>query len=148
MTRPMDAHLSADRIAPDGVVGVSVQVRNTGGRPGQTVVQLYVHDVESALERPWKELKAFGKVSLQPGETQTVTLPLDMRSLAYFDDRRRAWVADAGEFELLIGQSSADLPIRQTLRLESESGCRWCQDPRSTPTRRSQIWPRPNRTLA
>jgi len=115
-----DAHLSDNQIAPGGGSSVSVQVRNTGERPGQTVVQLYVRDVETTLERPGKELKAFSKVSLRPGETQTVTLALDMRSLAYFDDRRNAWVADAGDFELLIGQSSDELPIRRTVRLESE----------------------------
>jgi beta-glucosidase len=115
-----DAHLSADQIGPGDQVSVSVRVRNTGGRPGQTVVQLYVRDVETTLERPGKELKAFGKVSLDPGETGTVHLMLEMRSFAYFDDTRTAWVADAGEFELLIGQSSADLPVRRTVRLDRE----------------------------
>jgi len=95
-------------------------VRNTGARAGQAVVQLYVRDVEARLARPSKELKAFAKVTLHPGEARDVSFTLDMRALAYFDDARRAWVADAGDFDLLIGTSSADLPRRATVRLARE----------------------------
>lgn len=115
-----EAQLGAAEIGPGETVQVRVPVRNVGKRPGQTVVQLYVRDRHSRLERPAKELKAFAKVTLSPGEQTEVTLPLDMRSLAYFDDQRRAWVADAGDFDLLIGQSSADLPLRQSLRLSAD----------------------------
>ncbi|MFC5848766.1 glycoside hydrolase family 3 C-terminal domain-containing protein [Deinococcus petrolearius] len=115
-----EAQLSAGALAPGDALGVTVPVRNTGDRAGQTVVQLYVQDVDTTLERPAKELKAFAKVTLRPGEEQTVTLDLDMRSLAYFDDVRHAWVADAGEFRLLIGQSSADLPVTASVRLLGE----------------------------
>ncbi|WP_425145080.1 glycoside hydrolase family 3 C-terminal domain-containing protein [Deinococcus sp.] len=115
-----DAHLSAPDIVAGGAATVTVTVRNTGERAGQTVVQLYVRDPQARLERPHKELKAFGKVTLHPGQAQTVTLTLDMRSLAYFDDSRNAWVAEAGTFELLIGQSSADLPITLHLALSAD----------------------------
>ncbi|MEF2277215.1 glycoside hydrolase family 3 C-terminal domain-containing protein [Deinococcus sp. YIM 134068] len=115
-----DAHPSAAEVAPGGEVSVRVQVRNRGERTGQQVVQLYVRDVETTLERPEKELKAFGKVTLGPGETGEVNLTLDMRSLAYFDDTRNAWVADAGQFEILIGTSSADLPLTLPLTLTGE----------------------------
>ena len=114
------ARLSQGELRPGDTLDVSVPVRNTGGRAGQTVVQLYVRDKEAALSRPDKELKAFAKLSLAPGESATVNLTLDMRSFAYFDDHRNAWVADAGEFELLIGQSSADVPVRATVRLTGE----------------------------
>ncbi|GGR64347.1 glycosyl hydrolase [Deinococcus seoulensis] len=107
--------LSAASIAPGGTVTASVQVKNTGDRAGSTVVQLYVHDRQSRLDRPEKELRAFAKVHLNPGQIGTVTLPLGMRDLAYYDDAAHAWVAGAGDFDLLIGQSSADLP--HTLRL-------------------------------
>jgi beta-glucosidase len=73
---------------------------------------VYVRDLEASLERPDKELKAFAKVHLDAGQVQAVQLTLDMRSLAYFDDAHKAWVAEPGEFELLVGQSSADLPLR------------------------------------
>ncbi|WP_216326921.1 glycoside hydrolase family 3 C-terminal domain-containing protein [Deinococcus aestuarii] len=115
-----DARLSADQVGPGGEVTVNVRVRNTGERAGQQVVQVYVRDVETTLERPDKELKAFGKVTLGPGKAEEIVLPLDMRSLAYFDDTRNAWVADAGSFEVLIGTSGADLPIRLSLTLTGE----------------------------
>ena len=112
--------VSAAEVQPGDTLQVTVPVTNTGSRAGQTVVQLYVHDPESLLERPEKELKAFGKVTLQAGETQQVTLQLDMRSLAYFDPARRAWVADPGDFVLRVGQSSVDLPQTVTVRLAAE----------------------------
>lgn len=115
-----EPQLRAETVKPGDEVEVSVSVRNTGERAGQTVVQLYVRDLEAHVERPDKELKAFAKVSLEPGEAQDVTLRLDMRALAYFDEVRCAWVADVGEFELLIGTSSADLPHRATLHLTGE----------------------------
>ncbi|WP_412028363.1 glycoside hydrolase family 3 C-terminal domain-containing protein [Deinococcus yunweiensis] len=107
--------LSAATIGVGETVTASVQVKNTGERAGSTVVQLYVHDRVSRLDRPHKELKAFAKVHLQPGQIQTVTLLLGLRDLAYFDDTVHAWVADSGDFDLLIGQSSTALP--HTLRL-------------------------------
>ena len=115
-----DAKLSAAEIEPGDSLEVSLTVRNTGERAGQTVVQLYVRDPESKLERPDQELKGFAKVTLEPGEARMLTLPLDMRSLAYFDDTRRAWVADAGDFEVCLGHSSAGLPIKLTFRLKGE----------------------------
>lgn len=118
-----ESQLSAESVEPGGTVTITVPVTNIGARAGQAVVQLYVRDVEARLERPDKELKAFAKVTVQPGETRAVTLTLDMRSLAYFDDGRQTWVADQGDFELLIGTSSADLPLRATLRLTGE----WAQ---------------------
>ncbi len=121
-----EPRLSAEVIAPGATLTVTVPVTNTGTRAGQTVVQLYVRDHEARLERPAKELKAFAKVTVQPGETQAVTLTLDMRALAYFDDSRQAWVAEAGDFTLLIGTSSADLPLSATLHLSGE----WTQPTR------------------
>lgn len=120
-TFELDApRLSADMLEPGGELTVTVAVRNTGDREGQTVVQLYVRDLEARLERPNKELKAFAKVTLQPNEAQDVHFTLDMRALAYFDDTRGAWVAEAGAFELLIGTSSADLPHKAAVHLTGE----------------------------
>jgi beta-glucosidase len=90
-------------------ITVSVDVTNTGSRAGQEVVQLYVRDVESRLVRPEKELKAFAKVALEPGETQSVTLTLDERATSFYDDAQAQWVAEAGEFEVLVGASSRDI---------------------------------------
>lgn len=98
---------------------VSVDVTNTGARAGKEVVQVYVHDPVSRLRRPPKELKAFAKVALEPGETRTVSLTLDPRAFSYYDPTYSQWVAEAGEFEILVGSSSADIRLRQTVTLTS-----------------------------
>jgi beta-glucosidase len=101
-----DLRLSASEIGPDETLRVSIDVTNTGERAGKEVVQVYVRDLESRLHRPNKELKGFAKVQLEPGERKTVTVTLDREALAYYDDRARAWVAEAGVFEVLVGSSS------------------------------------------
>lgn len=93
---------------------VTVDVKNTGKRAGKEVVQLYIRDVQTSVARPEKELKRYQKVLLQPGETQTITFTLDHMALAYYDTRRKGWLAEAGDFEVLVGSSSAD--IRLTAR--------------------------------
>jgi beta-glucosidase len=98
-------------ILPGETLSFTVTVKNTSARAGSTVVQAYVRDLAASVERPDKELKAFAKVYLAAGQTQAVRLELDMRALAYFDDAQQAWVADAGEFELRVGFSSADLAL-------------------------------------
>jgi beta-glucosidase len=105
------------RVEPGGTVNLSVAVENTGARAGSTVVQAYVRDLAASVARPEKELKAFAKVHVEAGRTATVRLSLDMRSLAFFDDRDQAWTAEPGEFEVLVGQSSADLPLRTRFTL-------------------------------
>jgi len=124
----------------DGLT-VSVDVTNTGKVAGKEVVQLYVHDQKSGLVRPPKELKAFAKIELQPGETKTVTLALDFRTFAYYHPAYRQWITENGEFDILIGASSADIRCTQTITLKStlelpcllnrESTLRdWMEDPR------------------
>jgi len=98
-------------------VEVSFDVRNTGTRPGSEVAQLYVHDRASRLRRPVKELKGFVKVRLEPGASRTVRLALDRRAFAYFDPAYGRWVAEAGDFEVLVGGSSADIRLRGSLTL-------------------------------
>ncbi|MBC7248812.1 MAG: glycoside hydrolase family 3 C-terminal domain-containing protein [Anaerolineae bacterium] len=116
--------LSASEIDADEELQVSVEVENTGTRAGQEVVQLYVRDVAASLMRPEKELKGFAKVFLEPGETKTVTLTLNRESLAYYDDLAQQWVAEAGEFEVLVGSSSRDIhaSARFTLKTTSRFG--------------------------
>lgn len=105
--------ISADKMATDGSIKVTVPVTNTGSRRGAEVVQLYISDLKSSLPRPVKELKDFRKVALEPGETVEVEFEITTDKLAYFDDRRHEWVAEPGEFRALIGSSSAD--IRRTV---------------------------------
>lgn len=90
-------------------ISFTVSVRNTGKKAGAETVQLYVTDQKSTLPRPVKELKAFQKVFLQPGESREVVLTLDKRSLSFFHDRLQQWVAEDGEFEAKIGNSSGNI---------------------------------------
>ena len=102
----------------DGL-NVSVDINNTGKLAGKEVVQVYVHDQKSRLVRPPKELKGFAKVELQPGETKTVTLALDFRAFAYYHPAYKQWVTEDGEFDILIGASSADIRCVHTVTLQS-----------------------------
>jgi len=109
--------VSPEEVGRDGTVDVTLEVRNTGALPGAEVVQLYVHDPESSLDRPEKELKGFRRVTLEPGEAKAVSFALDLPSLSYFDPARKDWVAEAGAFEVLVGASSRDIRQRATFRL-------------------------------
>jgi beta-glucosidase len=92
-------------------------VTNTGKRAGAAVPQVYVHQTRSPVPRPPKELKGFAKVTLDPGQTRRVSVPLDLRSLAYYDTTTRQWRADAGGYDILVGSSSADITLRGQLTL-------------------------------
>jgi beta-glucosidase len=92
-------------------VTVSIDITNTGELAGKEVVQVYVHDEASSLDRPQKELKAFQKVELAPGATETVTFELGENAFSYYDDTKSAWVLEPGSFTLLIGSSSRDIRI-------------------------------------
>ncbi len=88
---------------------ISVPVTNTGDRAGSEVVELYIRDVKASVDRPLKELKGFSKVALAPGETKTVTFKITEPDLSFFDAEKHAWVCEPGDFEALIGASSADI---------------------------------------
>jgi beta-glucosidase len=106
--------LSAREYATREEIRFSVDVRNTGTRAGKEIVQVYVRQVKPRLTRPDKELKAFTKIALATGGTQTVKFVLDWQALSYYDPALERWVADPGEYELLVGSSSRD--IRQTAK--------------------------------
>ncbi|MEA3309817.1 MAG: glycoside hydrolase family 3 C-terminal domain-containing protein [Chloroflexota bacterium] len=111
--------VSAEKFNATDGLQVSVDVTNTGEMAGKEIVQLYVHDQESRLVRPEKELKGFAKVTLAPGETQTVTLELDARAFAYYDPAYKQWITESGAFDILVGRSSADICLQATVQLES-----------------------------
>ncbi len=115
------AHLSTKvEGAGDQVrITVALEVTNSGPRAGQEVVQLYVGDPVAEVDRPLRELKAFTKVDLAPGQTQTVEFELRARDLSYFSAREDRWVLEAGEFELCIGASSRDLRLRATVNVDA-----------------------------
>ena len=90
---------------------VNVTVRNTGDRAGAEVVQVYVNDAEASVERPVRELKGFQKVYLEAGETRELSFTLTGEDLSFFDAEAHAWKLEPGDFHILIGTSSEDLPI-------------------------------------
>jgi beta-glucosidase len=95
------------------IVTAQFEIENTGKVAGAEVAQLYVHEKNPGLPRPEKELKGFKKVFLQPGEIQTVSIPLKKSAFEYYDDGKKSWVADDDSFEILIGSSSRDLRLRE-----------------------------------
>lgn len=97
------------QMGPDGTITVSVPVKNTGSRAGAEIVQLYVSDLKSSLPRPVKELKGFCKITLQPGQEQTVSFTIDRKALSFYDDTKQDWVAEPGAFEALVGASACDI---------------------------------------
>jgi len=100
--------LSQDTIGTNGNVNVAVDVTNTGQRQGDEVVQLYIHDEVSSVTRPVKELRGFQRVSLKPGETKTVELPLSFDELSFLDkDMHR--VVEPGSFDIMVGGNSSEL---------------------------------------
>jgi beta-glucosidase len=107
-----DIKVSANTVSKEKPVTVSVTVKNTGTAAGAEVVQLYVHDDAASVERPYRELKGFQKVFLQPGESKTITMPLDWKSLAFWDVKTHAWLAEPGAFTLLVGNSSRNEQCR------------------------------------
>jgi beta-glucosidase len=111
-----NARLSSPRVSAGQAFAVTVSVRNTGTRPGAEVVQVYVHDSQSSLPRPPRELKGFAKVALGAGESREVRIELGEEALRYYDPGRKAWIAEAGAFDILVGTSSR--AIAAELRLE------------------------------
>ena len=111
--------LSAAQIKDTDTLTVSVDVTNTGSMAGKEGVQLYVSDVESTVIRPVKELKGFDKVDLQPGETKTVTFTLGKRAFAYWNTQIHDWHVESGEFRILVGKSSRDIQLEETVTVES-----------------------------
>ncbi|HSR34399.1 MAG TPA: glycoside hydrolase family 3 C-terminal domain-containing protein [Anaerolineae bacterium] len=114
-----DLKLSHSTITDRETLKVSLKVKNTGRVAGKEVVQLYVRDVESRLVRPEKELKAFAKVGLEPGEEKEVCFELSGRDFAYYDSVRKTWSIESGDFEVLIGSSSGDLRAKARVNMES-----------------------------
>ncbi len=103
--------LNVEKIGDE--VNVQVAVTNSGSRAGRDVVQVYVRDLKSSLIRPSKELKSFQKIELDAGETKTVSFALKESDLAFYDGVKSAWVAEAGEFEVLVGRSSGDIRLTE-----------------------------------
>ena len=111
--------LSMENPTEKDTVMVSTDVTNTGKSAGKEVVQLYIRDLTGSAIRPEKELKGFEKVFLEPGETKTVTMELNKRSFAWYNTKLHDWFAASGDYEILVGASSRDIRLTETLHLNS-----------------------------
>jgi beta-glucosidase len=113
--------LSAASIKDTETVDVTVTVKNTGSRAGKAVVQVYVGDAEGYVNaiRPVRELKAFRKVALAPGESKEVTMTLCKRAFATWRTEIHDWWVESGEFSIEVGDSSANLPLKASVQVES-----------------------------
>jgi beta-glucosidase len=109
---------SVPTLANDGSITVSVDVKNTGKRAGDEVVQLYVKHLNSKVSRPVEELKGFQRVHLKAGEMKTVQIPLPAQRLAYWDISKNNWHVERDSIELRLGASSADIRLQHTLGIE------------------------------
>jgi beta-glucosidase len=111
-----DLRLSATRMAPDGKITLQFTLTNSGTVAGAEVVQFYLRDPVASVVRPVKELKGFQRIVLKPGERRTVSFTIDRDTLSFFD-RKLAWGAEPGKFELMVGSASDDIRLRQTIEL-------------------------------
>jgi beta-glucosidase len=109
---------SSAQMAKDSGVTVSVDVSNTGATAGDAVAQLYVKHLKSKVERPREELKGFQRVSVQPNETRTVTIPLKAADLAYWDEKSGKFQVEAEPVSLMVGDSSADIKLDVTVKVQ------------------------------
>ena len=114
------SNLRSDKpqITQDDSITFTVNVKNTGKRAGSEVVQLYIHDVKSSVDRPEKELKGFQKVYLQPGENKDVSITVNKEALSFYDESSASWKAEAGKFEALVGNTSDNLKLKKVFELK------------------------------
>ena len=117
-----DLKVSPGETSSDKPVDVSLQVRNSGSRSGAEVVELYVHDGHSSVDRPVQELKGFQRVNLAPGEAKTVHFTLDRSAMAFYSTAKKAWVTEPGQFDVLVGSSSRDIRVKGSFTLSGKSG--------------------------
>lgn len=110
---------SAEQITDQDSLTVALDVTNTGQRAGKTVVQVYVGDREARVARPPKELKGFAKLTLAPGATERIEITLPPRAFQFYDTAYGRWLAETGEFDILVGASSADIRLTGTVHLEA-----------------------------
>jgi beta-glucosidase len=106
---------NSDSVVSRGSITVSLDVKNTGSRAGEEVVEMYVKHLNSNVARPGKELKGFRRIALQPGQTKTVTMPLTGAQLAYWDVSKHSFVVEKDKVQLMVGPSSADLRLNRTI---------------------------------
>jgi beta-glucosidase len=113
--------LSSDHISASQSISIYADVTNTGSRESDEVVQLYVHARKSRVKRPNKELKGFERIHLRPGEKVKVAFTLRAEDLALWDVTREKWTVESGVYDLMLGRSSADIPLQASITIDGET---------------------------
>jgi beta-glucosidase len=108
--------LSKKKMKSDDQIEVSVTITNRGKYEGEEIVQLYLRDVVGSIARPVEELKDFKKIKLQSGQSKTVKFVIDSEKLSFYNQQLQ-WVAEPGEFDLMIGASSRDIRLKDRFEL-------------------------------
>jgi beta-glucosidase len=116
--RYSNLRLNAPRLAANGSLTVSVDVKNTGTRAGDEVVQLYAQHMQSKVERPRKELRGFERVPLRPNETRTVEIQVKGDSLGWWNQKAGRFEVEAEPIRLLVGGSSADVRLQTVVNVK------------------------------
>jgi beta-glucosidase len=115
--------IASGHVGSDGTVNVNVDVKNTGDRAGDEVVQLYVHNNDKSATLPKEQLQGFERISLSPGESKTVAFALPIEQLSYWDTSKHAYVINPGTFDLMVGSASDD--VRQKGSFEVTTAGVW-----------------------
>jgi beta-glucosidase len=113
-----DLKVSPNEASSAEPIQVSLQVRNNGSRSGAEVVELYLHEGHSSVERPVQELKGFRRVELAPGETKVVHFTFDHSAMAFYSISKKDWVTESGRFDVLVGSSSRDIRLKTSFTLK------------------------------
>jgi len=113
-----DLRTDSSTLSKTGTVMVSVKVSNKSKVAGDSVVQLYVTHLKSAVSRPIKELKGFQRVSLKAGEQKIVTMALKATQLSYWDVDKKAFIVESEPVSVMVGQSSADIKLSKTIEVQ------------------------------
>lgn len=113
--------LSNKKLDKAGLIDVSVTITNNGKYDGEEIVQLYLRDKVGSIARPVKELKDFKKVKLRPGEAKTIKFSIDKEKLSFYNQQLE-WIAEPGDFDIMIGASSRDIRLKDSFELISERG--------------------------
>ena len=114
-----DLKVSSERLSDKDSLTVAVTVTNSGDIAGKEVVQLYVKDLEASVQRPEKELRGFHKLELAPGESREIRFVLSDRDFSFYSTRHGRWIAESGDYELLVGASSRDIRVQHGVTLQS-----------------------------
>jgi beta-glucosidase len=107
-----------DRYGENDTIAISFNLKNTGSTPADEVVQVYVHRINPSVEWPYKELKAFSRVGLNPGKSKLVALEIPVRSLQYWNEKLHGWADDLCDIEILVGASAGDIKLKKTVHLK------------------------------